>query len=189
MKAVFLDRDGVIIRKAPENEYIARWEDVAFFSGALHAIAKLYCAGFKIFLVTNQRGIALGRVDLRDLDEIHDRMRAKLGELHARISGIYFCPHAKHEHCSCRKPQLGMLLQAAEEHGLDLRHCWLIGDAPSDIEAGIRAGCRTARIGPLNYEASTFPAPDLVAADLSSAADQILRRVPEITLPHHALIR
>ncbi len=176
MKAAFLDRDGVIIQKAPEDEYIARWEQVQFLPGALEAVSTLYRAGFKIFIVTNQRGVALGKIRLDDLEEIHHRMRATFGEAGVSITGIYFCPHAKDDNCFCRKPAPGMLLRAAEDHGLELGRCWVIGDSSSDIEAGLRAGCRTARITPVTEHAKIEPMPDLIAGDLPSAAEQILCR-------------
>jgi histidinol phosphatase-like enzyme len=77
---------------------------------------------------------------------------------------------------SCRKPAPGMLLRASEDHSLELGRCWIIGDRSSDIEAGLRAGCRTARITSITEHAKIKPVPDLIAIDLSSAAEQILRR-------------
>jgi histidinol-phosphate phosphatase family protein len=177
LKAIFFDRDGVIIRKAPEGEYIARWEQVQFLQGALDGVSTLYRAGFKIFIVTNQRGVALGKIRLDDLEEIHRRMRATLGEAGASITGIYFCPHAKHDNCSCRKPAPGMLLRASDEHKLDLKRSWMIGDSPGDIAAGNKSGCKTVLISASIARGQIDPRSDLVSSDLSSAATQILNTI------------
>jgi len=174
MPAVFLDRDGVIIEKAPEGQYVSRWENVRFIPGAIDAICGLYHAGFKIFIVTNQRGLALRKIRLEHVEEIHQRLTEKLEDRGVRISGIYFCPHAKSKRCSCRKPKPGMLLRAAEDHGLDLRSSWLVGDAVSDVEAGRRAGCKTVWIKRRRTKPEKT-APDIIASDLASAVGHILK--------------
>ncbi|HZQ18952.1 MAG TPA: HAD family hydrolase [Terriglobales bacterium] len=173
MVAVFLDRDGVIIEKAPEGQYVSRWENVRFIPGAIGAISTLYAAGFKIFIVTNQRGLALRKIRLEHLQEIHQRLTEKLAKSGVTVSGIYFCPHAKCKRCSCRKPKPGMLLRAAKDHGLDLQSSWLVGDAFSDIEAGRRAGCKTAWIQRSDSKLGEAVS-DLVASDLVSAVRHIL---------------
>ena len=179
-KAIFLDRDGVIIRKAPEGEYISRSEDVEVIPGALEAIAEFYRAGFKIIIATNQRGIALGKIGARELEGIHHRLCLQLAEWNVNVTGIYFCPHDESEQCFCRKPRPGMLLQAASEHGLCLPICWMIGDSESDIAAGVLAGCKTAWITcthpfPLRLGVR-HPKPDLTVPDLLTAAARILSR-------------
>ena len=178
MTAVFLDRDGVIVQKAPEGEYIANWDELRFLPDALASVSVLYKAGYKIFIVTNQRGVALRRVSLEALENMHRQMKAKFAESGASISGIYFCPHDICENCSCRKPKPGMLLRAAEDHGLALCCCWMVGDAASDIEAGKSAGCKTVWIAPAGPIKGTVPRADLVASDLRSAARQILQVAP-----------
>lgn len=177
MRAVFLDRDGVINRKAPEGEYIATWGDMRFLPGAFASVSTLFRAGFQIIVVTNQRGIALGKVRLEDLEEMHRRMRARCSQHGAIITDVYFCPHDISEHCSCRKPKPGMLLQAAEDHALDLSSCWMIGDAASDLEAGRKAGCKTAWILPAAAPQRIDLHADLRAHNLPSAVRKILRAV------------
>ena len=145
-KAVFLDRDGVINRKAPAGEYITSWSGIDFLPGALEAVAILCKFGFKVIVVTNQRGIATGKIKLADLEEIHLRMKVAVSEIGAALSASYYCPHDRSDDCACRKPSPGMLVQAAQTHSLDLSNCWMVGDSPSDIGAGKRAGCRTALI-------------------------------------------
>lgn len=171
-KAIFFDRDGVIIRKAPDGEYISRWEKVRLLPGAVQAMAAFRTAGFKLIVVTNQRGIALGKTPVAAVEDIHRRLRARLARANADVAEIYFCPHDTWEDCGCRKPQPGMLLQAASEHRLDLRRCWMIGDSEGDVLAGVRAGCKAAWITS-TPSFLTSPA-DLVAPDLPSATRKIL---------------
>jgi D-glycero-D-manno-heptose 1,7-bisphosphate phosphatase len=146
IKAAFLDRDGVINKKAPEEAYITRWEDFEFLRGVPEAIALLNHAGFLVIVVTNQRGIARGIFSLDVLAQIHTNMSRELASSGAHLDAIYFCPHDKEPPCSCRKPAPGMLLAAAAEHHIDLQNSWMIGDSASDREAGKLAGCRTITI-------------------------------------------
>ncbi len=175
MKAAFLDRDGVINEKAPEGEYIARWEEIRFLPDVFSSIAALQQAGFKIIVATNQRGVALGKIRRDDLEEIHRRMREEFSRQGTSLTGIYVCTHDYADRCSCRKPQPGLLTRAAEEHGIELSSSWMIGDAPSDIEAGKRAGCRTARILIAGSENGVGPEADVSSPDLASAVGTILR--------------
>lgn len=175
MKAIFLDRDGVINRKLPEGEYISCWADMEFCNGVFSAALDLQRAGFKIVVVTNQRGIALGKVRVEDVEAIHSRMKETFANHGVEITGIYFCPHDIAENCPCRKPKPGLLLQAAQDHGLDVTSSWMIGDAVSDMEAGKNAGCRTVRIlSEPSLEQGV--AADITAVDLASAARRILAK-------------
>lgn len=175
MRAVFLDRDGVINRKPPQGEYIAHWSEFEFFPGSIEAVAALHEYGFKIVIVTNQRGIARGKVKLVDLEEIHARITMAIAEKDAVLSGIYYCPHDIVDHCGCRKPQPGMLREAAAAHGLHLSKCWMLGDSPSDIEAGRRAGCRTALITSSPDIEDLDGKPDVREETLQLAVDKILK--------------
>jgi D-glycero-D-manno-heptose 1,7-bisphosphate phosphatase len=174
MRAVFLDRDGVINRKAPEGEYISKWNDMRFFPGIFKAALDFQRAGFKLVVITNQRGVSLRKVQLKDLEEIHTRTKAAFARHGVVITDIYCCLHDISDNCSCRKPKPGLLLQAAMDHALDLRSCWMIGDAPSDIEAGRNAGCKTLRILSRVARIENGPKPDITARDLPSAARKVL---------------
>ena len=171
-KAAFLDRDGVINKKAPGDGYITRGEDFQLLPGVADAIALLNRAGFLAIVVTNQRGIARGLLSLDGLAQIHAKMTTKLAAAGARLDAIYFCPHDKEPPCTCRKPAPGMLLAAAAEHHIDLPNSWMIGDSESDREAGKRAGCRTITIAP--QPAPTEGNSDLFAESLLAAAQRIL---------------
>src|SRR5438552_17540116 len=120
-KAAFLDRDGVINQKAPEGEYITRWEDVKFLPGVAEAITQFNRAGFQVIVISNQRCVAKGLLSIAELESLHRRMLDWLAKQGAVVNAVYYCPHEKTQpSCNCRKPLPGMLLQAANEHQIDL---------------------------------------------------------------------
>lgn len=143
-RAAFLDRDGVLNE---DHGYVYRNEDFQWLPGAVAAMQRLQRAGFALVVITNQSGIARGLYTLDDLELLHGHMRALLEPQGVTLTGVYACPHHPEAvlpqyrlACDCRKPQPGMLLRAALEHGLDLAASSLFGDKASDIEAGRRAG-------------------------------------------------
>jgi D-glycero-D-manno-heptose 1,7-bisphosphate phosphatase len=146
--AVFLDRDGTINRGAPEGDYITRREQVSLLPGAAQAIRRLNDAGVLAIVVTNQRGIALGRMTEHDLEEIHLELAALLrAAAGARIDAFFHCPHDLGE-CDCRKPETGMLRQALGRFPLiDMARSVVIGDSESDVEAGRAFGMRAVQLG------------------------------------------
>jgi len=178
---VFLDRDGVINRKAPEGQYVTRWEDFHLLPGVIEGIAQLNRAGLCVIVVTNQRCVAKGLITEADLQQLHGRMSDYLVQAGATIDAIYYCPHEIEPPCSCRKPTPGMLLDAARAHGLDLAASWMIGDSDVDIQAGKNAGCRTALLSmknqtdtePEHRKASTCEA-DIVGHSLLEVIRQIV---------------
>jgi D-glycero-D-manno-heptose 1,7-bisphosphate phosphatase len=172
-KAVFLDRDGVINRKAPtEDEYVTCWEEMEILPGAAEAIARLNRFGFDVIVVTNQRAVAKGLLTTAELEAIHQQMCEHLAREGAKIQGVYYCPHELEPLCDCRKPKPGMLFEAAREHDIDLAASWMIGDSEKDVEAGKRAGCRTARVTADGK--STEVIADVVAPSLLAAIHKIL---------------
>jgi D-glycero-D-manno-heptose 1,7-bisphosphate phosphatase len=171
-KAVFLDRDGVINRKAPEGQYITRWAEMQFLPHIAEAIALFKRSGFLVILATNQRCVAKGLITEADLQELHARMQKQLKGSGAVIDAIYYCPHESSPVCECRKPAPGMLLNAAQEHDIDLAASWMVGDSTHDVEAGKRAGCKTALLGP---QAQERDGADVIASSLFEAARQIVR--------------
>lgn len=144
-KAIFLDRDGVINKKAKEHDYIKNWEEFEFLPNVAETIRELN-KEFLVVIISNQRGIGRGMMTTKDINDIHIKMKEELLRKGAVIDGIYFCPHADNDNCSCRKPMPGMLLMAAEELNIDLADSFMIGDSVSDIEAGKKAGCKTILI-------------------------------------------
>jgi len=171
VKVVFLDRDGVINRKAPEGQYITRWEDFEFLSGVEQAIVQLHRAGYVVIVASNQRGVARGFLSLAELEEIHQRMLAHLSAAGTSIDAVYFCPHDLEPPCACRKPAPGMLLQAARDHGIDLSASWIVGDSDIDVQAGKNAGCRTIRV--LRQGMTVGNAADLTVGSLLEASEAL----------------
>jgi D-glycero-D-manno-heptose 1,7-bisphosphate phosphatase len=143
IKFVFLDRDGVLNKKPPEGHFVRQWSEFEWINGSKDAIVLLKKAHKKVFLITNQRGIALGHVTHEDLHAINDQLQRDLKLVGARIDRIYYCPHNKGE-CQCRKPATGMLDQAfADFPEANPGNCLLIGDSLSDIVAGRTLGIPT----------------------------------------------
>ena len=154
-KAVFLDRDGTI------NKYVRflhNIDDFKLIEGVAEAIKKINESGYLAIVITNQPVIARGELDYEELDLIHNKLETLLGDKHAYIDAIYYCPHHPHKgyegereelkiQCTCRKPQPGMLLKAALDFNIDLEQSWMVGDRESDIKAGKSAGCKTVLIG------------------------------------------
>ncbi|MBI3475580.1 MAG: HAD family hydrolase [Acidobacteria bacterium] len=172
-RAIFLDRDGVINRKAREGDYVTRWEDMHILPGVVAAIAQLNRLDFPVIVVSNQRCVAKGLITITELERLHERLREHLLERGARLDAIYYCPHEAEPACGCRKPQPGMLLRAAREHGIDLAASWMIGDSRPDVDAGKRAGCRTALITPGLEDGSIRP--DLTETSLLEIVQKICK--------------
>lgn len=147
-KIIFLDRDGVINKKAPKADYVKTWEEFEFLPGAVEAIRKLTEQGYEIYLISNQPGIARGMMTEGDLTEIHTNMIKKLEENQAKIKHIYCCLHGWNDGCECRKPKPGMFYQAGRENNLNLSKAVFIGDDERDAQAGEAAGIRTFLVTP-----------------------------------------
>lgn len=142
-KVIFLDRDGVINKKAPKADYIKRWEEFSFLPGAIEGIKILKNKGFRIFIISNQAGIARKILSQKNLNIIHKKMLLEIKKQGGTINGIYYCPHGWDDKCLCRKPKPGMLLQASREHLIDLSKAVFIGDDERDTQAGEMVGCKT----------------------------------------------
>ena len=143
-KAIFLDRDGLINQQAPEHDYIKSWADFHFLPGVPEAVRKLNEAGYLVLVVTNQRGVARGMMTMEAVNEIHETMCRELAEVGAHIHKVYVCPHESGT-CNCRKPDIGLFLQAEQEFEIDKRESWMVGDSDSDVEAGRRYGVQTIK--------------------------------------------
>jgi len=174
-KAVFLDRDGVINRKAPEGDYVVRWDEFELLPGVAEAIRVLNRAAYQVIVVTNQRAVAKNRIALPELEDLHRKLVAKMAELGGVIDGIYFCPHDLESNCECRKPKPGMLLRALEEFQIDPKLSWMVGDSAVDIQAGRSSGCRTALITTSSSQTDAKFGADMLARDLCQAVQMILK--------------
>ncbi len=171
-RAAFLDRDGVINRKAPGDGYVTCWEDMHLLPGVAQAVSLLNKAQFKVIVVSNQRCVAKGLVTTADVDAIHRRLCKELAAAGAVIDGVYYCPHEEQPPCDCRKPEPGMLLSAALQHDLDLAASWMIGDSEVDITAGKKAGCKTVRL--IGIDKRPNGSADVIASSLIEAVPKIL---------------
>jgi len=146
-KAVFFDRDGVL---DVDKGYLFRPEDLKWIPGARETVAYLTKLGYKIFVVTNQSGIARGYYTISDMEKLHAYMQAEFQKMGGAITKFYYCPHHPTKGtipeysivCDCRKPKPGMILQAFAEYDLDKEHSFLVGDMPKDMEAAKAAGLK-----------------------------------------------
>jgi D-glycero-D-manno-heptose 1,7-bisphosphate phosphatase len=171
-KAVFFDRDGTLI---VDKVYLNNPELIEYLPGVFDALRSLRDDGFSLVIVTNQSGVARGIVSIGNLDEIHRRMTERFALEGITFEGIYYAPHAPDSDHEMRKPNPGMLLTAAKEHGIDLSLSWMVGDRMSDVEAGHRAGCRSVLLTHCEQpSASNFLPPTATAANLQEMASTIL---------------
>ncbi len=179
-RAAFLDKDGTLIDDLPYNIDPDR---IRLATGAGTALRALQALGFRLIVISNQGGIALGRIPEAAMAVVQQRLTALLADEHVRLDGFYYCPHSPHGRiahlafaCRCRKPEPGLLFRAANEHGIDLRASWMIGDILDDMEAGRRAGCRTVLIDNGNeteWAIGPLRRPHRLARDLPQAAELI----------------
>src|SRR5579872_2232031 len=132
---VFLDRDGVLNRRIPGG-YVTRWEDFVFLPGVMETLGKLRVAGFQLVIVSNQAGVAKGLLNCEDLIHITLASLNELRTAEVLVEGAFFCLHMPSDACSCRKPNVGLLREAARVLPIDFRRSFLIGDSPSDMQAG-----------------------------------------------------
>lgn len=135
---IFLDRDGVIIEH--RAGYVCTWKDVEIYPQALRALRRIKSSGFRIAIVTNQSAIGRELVSYESVSEINQRLIKQINDAGGRIDGLYLCPHVPEDGCACRKPQPGLIQQAAFELDIDLNQSILIGDNLTDLQAGQTAG-------------------------------------------------
>lgn len=174
-RGVFLDRDGTVIQ---EQGYLGDPEGVVLIQGAVHAIRLFHHLRLSVVLVSNQSGVARGYFPASAVDGVHKRLRELLAREGGVIDRIYYCPHHPDDGCRCRKPQPGMLQQGANDLGLDLSSCYMIGDKVADIEAMQRVGGKGVLVltghGERERDGFGDKRPDFVAYDILEAAYWIL---------------
>jgi D-glycero-D-manno-heptose 1,7-bisphosphate phosphatase len=138
-KALFLDRDGVIIDYIP---YLSQPEQVRIPEGAGLTLKQWQEAGYLLILFTNQSGVGRGYFSLDDVEAVHAELLREYQKFGVYFHDILICPHHPSEGCQCRKPSPFLLLEASKKYGIDIRQSFFIGDAPSDLECAIKAGCQ-----------------------------------------------
>ncbi|MCL1886972.1 MAG: D-glycero-beta-D-manno-heptose 1,7-bisphosphate 7-phosphatase [Betaproteobacteria bacterium] len=176
MKLIILDRDGVINKdsdsfiKSPEE-----WEPIP---GSLEAIARLYKAGYRIVIATNQSGLGRGFFDIIALNAIHQKMHAAVRTAGGVIDSIFFCPHTISDNCDCRKPRQGMFSAIAKRYDIALEGIPSVGDSLRDLQAGFLAGCQPLLVmsgkGQLTNENGGLPPETIIFDDLAAVANYLL---------------
>ena len=181
-RALFLDRDGTINF---DPGYIKEPSQIIILPGVIEGISRLKNEyGFKVIVVSNQAGISKGLMDRSDVDAVNQRINELLSKGNAAVDHFYYCPYHPDfdppEKTNCRKPSPFMIVQASEEHDLDLNNSYMVGDKASDIESGINAGVKTILLhgAHIEKEISTLhnlgKKPNFVAANFKDACNFIL---------------
>lgn len=176
---VFLDRDGVINRKAQESEYVFRWDDFKVLPGVEEAIAALNRSDRHVIVVSNQRGVSLGFYSLEDVATLHARLQQHLGGFGAHIDAFYICPHGL-DACDCRKPKTGLLDQAFKDYPVATkRNSLLIGDSRSDIELARNFGIPSILIRADDQDGENGEAAALASASARSLWQAVFSYLPQ----------
>ncbi len=150
--SLFLDRDGVI-NKRLMDDYVKTIEEFEFLPDVPESLGKLSEIFGKIFVITNQRGIARELMTEDDLNNIHEYMISEINKANGRVDKVYFCPHDRDESCGCRKPEPGMAIKAQQDFPeIDFNKSIMVGDTSSDIEFGRNAGMYTIKLTSENTE-------------------------------------
>jgi D-glycero-D-manno-heptose 1,7-bisphosphate phosphatase len=171
--AVFVDRDGTVMEDA---DYCSDPSQVKIFPGVPEALRRLKSKGFKLIIITNQSGIGRGIFTVEQYRTVEADVLRQLGD--GLIDATYFCPDVPGQQSSRRKPSPGMILQAQEEHQIDLARSFFIGDKEIDVECGRNAGVRTIFVQTGPHRDATGIAADWIVKDLPAAADIILNTKP-----------
>jgi D-glycero-D-manno-heptose 1,7-bisphosphate phosphatase len=180
-KAIFLDKDGTLIPDVPYNVDPAK---ITLAPDAVKGLRKLQRSGFKLIVVSNQSGIAMGLFPSNALWQVEYKIRSLMAKQGLHLGGFYYCPHhpqglikAYSVNCSCRKPAPGLILSAAAKYNLDLSQSWMIGDILNDVEAGHNAGCRAILLDNGNeteWDLNSRRIPEAMVKNINQAADYIL---------------
>jgi len=180
-RAIFLDRDDTLIK---DPGYISSPDQVELLEGVPEALIKLRELGYKLIVVSNQSGVARGIVTEKALGKIHDRLEQLLAEKDAHLDRIYYCPYHPdgvvpkyRKESNNRKPNPGMLLDAAKDMDIDLEQSWCIGNSNRDVEAGKSAGCKTILIDAHSKHKQTDVKPDYRAVNLREAVNIIKKHL------------
>ncbi len=172
---LFLDRDGVInVRKI--NSYLARWDDFHFLDDADQAIVKLSSIFSKIFVVTNQQGVAKGITSTFEIDHLHHRLQHHIHHKGGKIDRIYYCPDHQIYNPPCRKPNTGMAVQAKRDFpSIDFSKSVMVGDFATDIQMGHSLGMKTVFINNKSSEWNSLaPDPDYTFGSLMAFTEELI---------------
>lgn len=169
LKALFLDREGILTPKLAQGEYVLRRDQAVVDPEVLRVLGPLSGRGIDLFVVTNQSCVARGLISLEDAWSLHETIIAGLNEGGVRIKDSRLCPHRDQDGCICRKPLPGMLRDLADVHGLDMSEAAMIGDSVSDIKAGSAAGCAVS----LLVDSAAVGDPETTVKNMSQAVERL----------------
>lgn len=178
MKVIFLDRDGVINKYPGDKRYVTSLRGFKILKGSLAALKKLTEADYKIFVISNQAGVAKHLHTKKTLKEITQYMLREVKKAGGEIQKVLYCLHTKEENCSCRKPKIGLLKKATKGNRLDLKNSYFIGDSLRDVKAGRSFGCKTVLVLSGREKLKNVPLwdifPDFIAKTFADAAENII---------------
>jgi len=143
MKAIFLDRDGVINRYPGDTKYVTSWKEFCFLPRAREAVALLTSKKYPVFVISNQAGVSKGVYSQDTLNDITKRMLKGLEKSGARIDSVYYCTHRDEDNCFCRKPKDGLIKSAIKGRRINLKNSFFIGDTIRDVHTAKAAGCKS----------------------------------------------
>lgn len=172
MNVIILDRDGTVIVD-PADERVDRVEKIELFSDTIEALQYLAAHDFGIVFVTNQAGLAEGRITLVEFEAIHNKVKEMLAPSGVTILQTYVCPHKPEDNCDCRKPKPKLVLRALEDFDLNPETTYLIGDRQSDIIAGTNAGTKTVLVKTANVPVESEQA-DYTSLNLLDAVKYVV---------------
>jgi len=174
--AIFWDRDGTLIE---DRGHLAEPGEVVFLPGTINALRRLQDE-FLFFIVTNQPGVAEGTISVHDVERINSHVVSRLADAGLTISAVYVCPHRRADVCACIKPNPHFLHKAAEDFGVSLRHSFVVGDHPHDVELAERAGAQGVYVctGHGMKHLDELGENKVVVPDIRAAAEWMIFRQP-----------
>lgn len=178
MKLIILDRDGVI--NEDSDDYIKSPEEWVPIPGSLEAITSLNQGGYRVVVATNQSGLGRGLFDIETLNRIHAKMHRRLAALGGTIDAIFYCPHTPGDHCTCRKPEPGLLREISARLKTNLDDVPCVGDTLRDLQAARSVGCQPILVRSGKGERTIEQGKDLknvaIFANLAAVAEHLLSR-------------
>ena len=180
MRAVFLDRDGVINKYPGDTKYVTSQKGFRFLPNAKRAIAKLTKHGFILFVVSNQAGVGKGLYTRKTLDSMTDNMLKEIGKAGGKIEKVFYCTHRSDENCSCRKPRAGSIELIRKKYSFNIKKSFFVGDTIRDVKTAHAAGCKSILVfsgrEKIKNRKQWEAQPDFVFKNLLEAAQFIITR-------------
>lgn len=170
--AVFLDRDGTLIE---DRGHLSSMSDVVFYPETVPALLRLQLK-FRLFIITNQSGVAKGLITLQDVFQINDFVTSSLRQAGVTITAVYVCPHQRSDNCECIKPKAFFLERAARDYAIDLRQSYTVGDHGHDVDLAHNVGATGIYVltGHGQKHRQEIPPGQIVLNHIGEAADWIL---------------